>query len=165
MSRASVRGMSASLSALLLAMAVDASSQAPALKINVSFQPDHLTVSVRNTSGSPHQIDARATLHLATPSTEASPIRRFWTSVGFRAWLPIKGSRRAPLLVPPKMSLALPVAVSPLEWYEGISPEGPRIPVSVPAGWYELSASVGGGASNRIMVVVDRTGQMAAADK
>ena len=164
MSRA-VRRISARLAAPLLAVAVDTSGQAPALTINVSFQPDHLIVNVRNTSGKAHQIDGIAIIHLTVPSTEASPIRRFWTSASFGARLPPKGSRRASILVPPKGSLDLPLAVSPLEWNEGMSPDGPRIPVSVPAGWYELSVSMGEGASKRIMVVVDRTGQIASSGK
>ena len=164
-SRASIRTISGGLSALFLVVGVNASGRAPDLKISMSFQADHLTVTVQNTSGSPQQIAARATLHLATPSTEASPTRHFWTSVGFRPRLLVKSSQMARLLVPPKGSLAFPVAVSPLEWYEGMSPEGPRTPATVPAGWYELSASLDGGASNRITVVVDRTGQVAAADK
>ena len=146
----------------LLATAVAASSQPSAFKLGVGFEPDQLTVTVRNTSGSTLPIDARAVLHLATPSTEAGPIRRFWTSAALRVWAPIKGGQRARILVPPNMSLPLPVVVSPLEWYEGISPDEPRTPVSVPAGWYELTASVDSATSNRILVVVDRTGQVAA---
>lgn len=161
MSRASVRRGSSSLPALLLAVAVEASSGAPTLKIYLSFQPDHLTVSVRNTSGDARQIDARAILHLSTPSNEAGPIRQFWTPVEARARPLIRG-RRIPLFVPPKSSVAFPVAMSPLEWYEGISPEGSRIPVTVPAGWYELSASLDVGVSNRVLVVVDQNGQIAA---
>ena len=161
MSRASVRRGSSSLPALLLAVAVEASSGAPTLKINLSLQQDHLTVAVRNTSGKARQIDARAILHLSTPSSEAGPIRRFWTSVEARARPLIKG-RRIPLFVPPQQSVAFPVAMSPLEWYEGMSPEGSRTPVTVPAGWYELSASLDAGASNQVLVVVDQHGQIAA---
>ena len=161
MSRASVRRGSSSLPALLLAVAVEASSGAPTLKINLSFQPDHLIVAVRNASGTLRQIDARATLHLSTPSNEAGPIRRFWTSVEARS-RPLVNGRRVPLLVPPKSSVAFPVATGPHKWYEGISPEGSRTPATVPAGWYELSASLDGAVSNRVLVVVDQNGQMAA---
>jgi hypothetical protein len=142
-------------------VAVEASSGAPTLKLDLSFQPDHLTVGVRNTSGTVRQIDARAILHLATPANDPGPIRRFWTSVEARS-RPLINGRRIPLLVPPKKSVAFPVATGPHEWYEGISPEGSRTPVTVPAGWYELSASLDAAASNRVLVVVDQNGQLAA---
>jgi hypothetical protein len=161
MRRGSIRNGLASLPTFLLAVAVQASGGSETLKINLSLQPDHLTVAVRNTSGSARQIETRVTLHLSTPSNEAGPTRRFWASVEARSRPRIKG-RPIPLFVPPRNSAAFQVAMSPLEWYEGLSPEGSRVPARVPAGWYELTASLDAGASNRILVVVDHSGQIAA---